>query len=294
MFALALVVAAAAASLFGPEPVQRLAGSAWFLAGAGTVALAGLVAAATAIARRSWPGAVQHLGLVIALAGVTINQRAAHSGYLFVEQAAGPTNVCLSRDLRRIEELPVPVALDSVGSLAARGFRPAPVAWVTGSTGSGSRPVTFNRPLVSAGRQLLFSRIVAPGFLREYVLAANGEEYLLMHNQAVELSPGLRVWSFAYDGDERKVGLMLGGEQQWLSTGDSVTAQGQSLRLTETTFAPNVGAIFIVNDVRYRFIIFAGFGLMLLGLLPPLLRNPGTGIHRQGAKTPSGSGIEKA
>jgi hypothetical protein len=38
------------------------------------------------------------------------------------------------------------------------------------------------------------------------------------------------------------------------------------------TFAANPGVIFIVNDVRYRFIIFIGFGLALLGLLPPLFR----------------------
>jgi hypothetical protein len=161
--------------------------------------------------------------------------------------------------------------LDSSTTILARAFRPAPVAWVSG-LGVRSRPVTYNRPFTTSGRQLLLSQVVEPGFLDEYELSLGGEEYLLMHNQVIEPSPGLRVWSFAYDADARRVGLMLGGEQQWLGIGDSATVQGRALRLTSATFAVNSGVIFIVNDVRFRFIIFAGFGLMLLGLVPSLLR----------------------
>jgi len=273
VLASALVITAAVASLFGPGPVQRLVGSAWFLAAVGAVALASLLAALLALKHRSRPGAIQHLGLVIALGGVAVNQTMARSGYLFLEQKAGASNVFLGRDLRRVEELPEPLALDSVGSVLARAFRPAPVAWVTAKgKGEMSKGVTYNQPLKAAGRQFLLMQTVEPGFLNEYELALDGEEYLLMHNQVIEPTPGLHVWSFAYDDDARRVGLMFGNEQQWLGIGDSATVQGRTAKLTSATFAADSGVIFVVNDVRFRFIIFAGFGLMLLGLVPSLFR----------------------
>ena len=271
LLASALVLAAAVGSLFGSGPVQRLVGSAWFLAGTGIVALASLLAAVIAVSRRSWPSVVQHVGLVISLSGVAVNQKTVHSGYLFLEQGSGVSNFSLSHNLRRVEELPEPLALDSLTSISAKAFRPAPVAWITVADGR-SRPVTYNRPLNVAGRQVLLSRTAAPGFLREYEIALDGTEYLLLHNQVTEPSPGLRLWSFAYDAAERKVGLMVGNQQRWLGIGESATVQGRALKLLSATFAANAGAIFVVNDARYRFIIFVGFGLVLLGLLPPLFR----------------------
>ncbi len=263
--------AAAVACLFGPESVQRLVGSAWFLAGAGVVAITTLLAIAMAIKRRSWASVTQHLGLVVALAGVGVNQTTSRSGYLFLEQGVGISNFSLSRDLHRLDELPEPLALDSTTSVLAKAFRPAPVAWVSGSDGR-SRAVTYNRPLNVAGRQVLLSQIAAPGFLYEYEIALDGEEYLLLHNQVTEPSLGLRLWSFAYDAEARHVGLTLGSEQRWLGIGDSVEVRGRNLKLLSATFAANSGAIFIVNDARFRFIVFIGFGLALLGLLPALLR----------------------
>ncbi len=271
LLASALVLAAAVGSLFGPEPVQKLVGSPWFLAGAGIVGLTSLLAAFVAVSRRSWSGVLQHVGLAVALAGVGLNQTASHSGYLFLEQGAGVSNFSLSRDLHRLDELPEPLALDSMTSVSARAFRPAPVVWVSGSDGR-SRAVTYNRPLKSAGRQVLLSQIAAPGFLYEYEIALDGEEYLLLHNQVTEPSPGLRLWSFAYDAEAGRVGLTLRSEQRWLGIGDSVEVQGANLKLLSATFAANSGAIFIVNDARFRFIVFLGFGLALLGLLPPLFR----------------------
>jgi hypothetical protein len=132
--------------------------------------------------------------------------------------------------------------------------------------------VTYNRPLNLAGRQVLLSQIAAPGFLNEYELAMDGEEYLLLHNQVSEPSPGLRLWSFAYDAEAGRVGLMLDNEQRWVTVGDSADVQGRKLKLQSATFAANAGAIFVVNDVSFRFIVFLGFGLALLGLLPPLFR----------------------
>ena len=271
LLASALVLAAAVASLFGSAPVQQLVGSAWFLSGVGLIALASLLATVRAANRRSRASAVQHMGLVVALAGVVVNQTSSRSGYLFLEQGAGVSNFSLSRDLRRIEELPEPLALDSVTYVSARAFRPAPVAWVSTSD-SRSRPVTHNRPLRVAGRQVLLSQIAEPGFLNEYEIGLAGDEYLLLHNQVIEPSAGFRIWSFAYDADVRRVGLMLGAEQRWLAIGDSAMVNGGSLKLLSATFAANTGAIFIVNDARFRFVVFIGFGLMLLGLAASLFR----------------------
>jgi hypothetical protein len=271
LLATALVASAAVASLFGPEPVRRIVGSAWFLTGTGGLALAGLLAAVIAISRRSWSSTVQHLGLVVALVGVAVNQTASRSGYLFLEQGAGISNLSLSHNLRRVEELPKPLALDSLTSVSAKAFQPAPVAWVTVANVR-SVPVTHNRPLHVAGRQVLVSQVAAPGFLTEYEVALDGTEYLLLHNQVTEPSPGLRLWSFAYDADAARVGLMLGHEQRWLGIGESATVRGRTVRLLSANFAANAGAVFVVNDARYRFIVFLGFGLMLLGLLPPLFR----------------------
>ena len=134
-----------------------------------------------------------------------------------------------------------------------------------------SVPVTYNRPLKVAGRHVLFSQTAAPGFLTQYEIAVDTTEYLLLHNQVTEPAPGLRVWSFAYDAAEKKVGLMVGNEQQWLGISDSAVVQGRALKLLSATFAAKSGVIFVVNDVRFRFTIFAGFGLMLLGLVPSLV-----------------------
>jgi hypothetical protein len=257
--------------LFGPDSVQRLVGSVWFLAGTAIVVLASLLAAADAIRRRSWSSAVQHVGLVIALAGIAVNQKFTHAGYLFLEQGAGASNFALGRNLRRIEELPEPLALDSLTSANARAFRPAPVAWLSTADG-GAQPVTYNRPLRIAGRHVLLTQSVAPGFLREYEIALDGTEYLLLHNQVIEPSRDFRLWSFAYDAEDGRVGLMLGDEPRWLGIGESIAVQGRTLKLLSATYATNAGAIFVVNDIRYRFIAFLGFGLALLGLLPPLFR----------------------
>jgi len=271
LLASALVLAAAMGSLFGPEPVQKLVGSPLFLIGTGIVALGSLLAAAIAVSRRAWPSVIKHAGLVIALLGVAVNQRSAHSGYLFLEQGAGASNFALSRSLRRVEDLPEPLALDSLTSIGAKAFRPAPVAWVTAAEGR-SVPVTHNHPLGLAGRQVLLSQIAAPGFLHEYEIALGETEYLLLHNQVTEPSPGIHLWSFGYDAEAGRVGLMLDNEQRWLGIGESAEVRGQVLKLMSATFAANPGAILVLNDVRYRSLVFIGFGLVLLGLLPPLFR----------------------
>jgi type IV secretory pathway TrbD component len=271
LLASALVLFAAAASLFGPAPVQRLVNSWWYLAGAGITTFTALLAAVIAVPHRSWSSAIQHLGLVVALVGVFVNQKAARSGYLFLEQGAGPSNVCLSRDLRLVEELPQPLALDSLTMVDARAFLPAPVVWVTAGDIT-STPVTYNHPLKVSGRQLLITQVTSPGFLTEYEVAVDGTEYLLLHNQVTEPSPGFALASFGYDAEAARVGLAIDREQYWLGIGESTRFQGRKVKLLSAAFAGSMGAIFVVNDVRYRFILFVGFGLVLLGLLPSLFR----------------------
>jgi hypothetical protein len=139
--------------------------------------LASLLATVIAVSHRSWPGVIQHVGLVIALVGIAVNQKAAHSDYLFLEQGAGASDFGLGRDLRRVEELPAPLALDSLTTVSAKAFRPAPVAWVTAADVR-SQPVTYNRPLKTAGRQVLLSQTVAPGFLGERELGIERKRLL--------------------------------------------------------------------------------------------------------------------
>jgi hypothetical protein len=272
LLASALVLAAAIASLFGPEPVQRLVATPWFLAGVVITALAALIAGILAVARHSWSSVLQHVGLTLAVIGIAVNQRGAHNGYLYLEQAAGASNLCLSDDSRRVEELPVSLALDSLGTHTSRGFQPAPVTWVTAAGSGKSALVAYNHPLAFSGRQLLLAGTTEPGYLQEYELAAGQDTYVLQHGQVAEVSPGRDVSSFAYDAAADKVGLQIDTAQHWLSVGDSLVSNGKALKLTQTVFAANAGAVFIVNDVRFRSIIYVGFALMLLGLLPPVFR----------------------
>ncbi|MBN2466330.1 hypothetical protein JXD38_11985, partial [candidate division WOR-3 bacterium] len=157
----------------------------------------------------------------------------------------------------------------------ARAFQPAPVAWVTADDGRSS-PVTYNRPFRVSGRQLLFTQVASPGFLTEYEIAVDGSEYLLLHNQVTQPSPGLRLSSFAYDAEAARVGLEFGTEQRWLGIGESTQVLDHSLNLLSARFATDMGAIFVVSDVRYRPIVFLGFALALLGLLPPVFRKEST------------------
>lgn len=273
MLASALVSIASVASLFGPSEVARMVGSSWFVSVTALVTLTSLTAAIVAAGRRDWANLLLHAGLVISLAGVAVNQAIPRGGYLFLEQAGGTANFYLDRDLKRIGELPFSAGLDSFSGRVARGFRPSMVAWVSATTGSKTinRAVTYNQPLTFGGRQLTFARMVEPGFLLQYELSVGKEQYLLMHNQVARPEGGPNIWSFAYDAEERRVGFMVGGVEQWLSTGQSAAVGGTALKLESASYAARPGVILGVNDTRFRFIIFAGFALVLLGLLPPLL-----------------------
>ena len=275
LLALALVSAAALASLFGTEQAQSIAASPVFIIAAALTGIASLVAGIAAVAGRRWTSVLLHFGFVLTLAGIAVNQRAARPGYLFLEHGSAGRNLYISRDLRRLEVLPVTVRLDSITMRTARGFRAAAVAFTTVEPETHVPGVTYNRPLAIAGRQLMLMQTVEPGFLDEYELAFDSAEYVLLHNQIAEPVPGISVASFAYDADSGKVGLRVGKEELWLTPGDSAVASGHKLRLRSAVFAAGPGAIYIVNDIRFRLLIFAGFALSLIGLLLALLRRTG-------------------
>jgi hypothetical protein len=274
LLALVLIAVAAVASLFGSAEVQRVCGSVWFIGAAGLCSLGGLAAGVVALRGRRVLAALPHVGLVLGLAGVVLNQVAGHGGYQFLPVGTGARNYCLARNLRQIEELPFSIRLDSIGTRTSRGFRPAPVVFVSGTSDSSGfqAALTYNRTITVAGYRLMLSQVVEPGFLDEYELTIDSSEFALLHNQHVQPRPGLTVWSFGFDTEQGKVGLLVNRTQQWLTVGDSATVEGARLQLTAASFSPAMGAILIANDVRLRSVLFIGFGLVLVGLLVPLFK----------------------
>jgi hypothetical protein len=271
LLALALVCAAAAASLFGTETARRIAGSPVFIAIAALITVASLASSVMSLTGRRWTAALLHGGLAVALAGVAVNQRLCRPGFLFLEMAGPAKNCYISSDLSRLELLPASVRLDSLAMHTARGFRPAPVAHTTAEPGP-SVGVTWNRPLELPGRRLMLSRLTEPGFLDEYELALDSAEFLLLHNQIAVPASGVALASFAFDAEQARVGLRLNQTEAWLGIGETATIAGHRLSLRSASFARSMGVIYAVNDTRFRLIIFAGFALSLLGLLGPLLR----------------------
>lgn len=264
---LLLSLIGAAGSIAGPDLVERLAGSWWFIGLAAVVAAGSLFGAIIALARRGWSRVTLlliHAGVVVGLAGVLLNQTAVRPGYLFLEAGAGDKDFGLDRTLQKILPLPFAVRLDSMTERVERGFLPAPVAWV--SSGDASRPVGYNRPLRVAGRRLVFGRLTDPGFPHEYELSIGSEHYLLLHNQQVRLDDGSTIASFGFDTAEGTLGISAGGEQVWLRPGDSTVLAGRHVRLESVAWARRAGAIFVVQDGRLRPLLFAGFGLALLGI----------------------------
>ncbi len=231
-----------------------------------------LIMAVRALLRRN-PGLVLlHFGPVVLLAGVLISGQQSKSGYLFLELGAASPGFFLRDDLRQIAELPVPVQLQGIEQQQQRGFRPAPVVRL--AVDDRTHRVTYNQPLVTAGRRILLGQLTEPGFLAEYELVVDSTEYLLLHNQQVEIPQGPPLYSFGYDQEEQKIGLAHGRERFWLGIGDTATVGSTRLVLRSARFAANPGAILVVNDTRYRPPIFAGAGLVLLGLLFQLFRRP--------------------
>ncbi len=260
-----LAAVAAVASVFGPEAVARVTGGWWFSAPAVAAAGAALVLSAVGFVRgrRRVAAIVAHLGLVVGLAGIVLDARAP-AGHLFLEQGAGERNLFLAAGLDRADVLSDPLALDSITETRARGFSPAPLCWLRSA--QGAFPVGYNRPGRAGGVRVLFSRAVEPGFLVEYEVAVDSDEYLLLHNQRVRLADGASVASFGFDPQARTVGLSVAGESSWLGPGATAVVGGHQLTMRQVWFAGNRGAIFRLSDTRFRPLLFAGFGLVLAGV----------------------------
>jgi hypothetical protein len=186
---LLLVVAAAVASLFGPNSVRLVTSSFWFIVGAVIAAVLSLVVSILSLTRRRWATALLHVGLVIALVGIGVDEKLSRNGYLYLEAGAPATELFVAGNLRAVDELPFAVGLDGVSMHQSRGFNPAPSTDLT--VGPNSLTVTYNRPLNARGRRLLLKQLVEPGFLQEYELAAGKDEYVLLHNQQAALETGM-------------------------------------------------------------------------------------------------------
>jgi len=93
-----------------------------------------------------------------------------------------------------------------------------------------------------------------------------------MHNQRVELPDGRRLWSDAYDREEKRLRFRIGDSQEWLTVGDSLDLGGVALELGPVHFSRREGVILLVKETGMRPVLFAGLGLMLLGFVPVLVR----------------------
>ncbi len=275
LLALGLLASAAVASLFGPAAVGRITGSIPFITIAALLGVLACWVGGTRLFRHSTRNpvaAVIHLGLALGIASVGADRAWSGSGYLYLESGAPAENFYLRRDLRSTNVFGCPVALDSLRCSTARGFRPAPVAFLSDADGSSLGPVTYNRPLRLGATELVFLRSVEPGFLREYELAVADEGYVLLHNQHVRLPDGSDLWSFAADPARHAVGLAVGSDTAWLEPGVARSLGPARLELAHAAFSTRPGALFAVRDTRWHLPLFAGFGLALLGLLLSALR----------------------
>jgi hypothetical protein len=148
----------------------------------------------------------------------------------------------------------------------SRSVRPAAVTWL--NSGFGSVPVTRSQPLVGKGFRLMLSQVVDPGFPRSREPGVGDDSCLLCHNRRVRLKDGTEAWTHEFDSDSARLAFAFGGRTAWLGIGDSLVAGGARLVLKPGDFSRAEGAVFTVLDTRRRPVIFAGFGLALLGLIP--------------------------
>lgn len=205
-----------------------------------------------------------HAGLLLGLVGAYLQQRFSSSGTVLLTVGAEPAEYWLSRDRQRVEPLPFALRLDSLTLSAARGFRPAALAWV--SSDRGPFPIHLNRPLTVAGRKVLFLRAVPPGFPQELWVRADAEEFLLLYHQRVRTAGGRWLASVGYEPATQSIGFEVGREQAWLRVGDSARLAGLEVSLRDARLAARPGVVLLVNDAGFTPVIFAGFGLMLLGI----------------------------
>jgi hypothetical protein len=273
LLALIVVIFIAIISIIRPEKIQSITGSVWFFIIGVIIAIRSLsaiftISDASRIRRRS--SVIIHLGIVIGLIGVFTNERSHKNGYIFLELAGSGKNIYLTKNFKAIDELPFNIRLDSITSKSIKGFQDAPNAWINYTTDhqSVSSFLTYNHPANYQGCQLLLSNLIEPGFPHSYELLIDNDQYQLLHNQKVELPNKLILWSFAYDTDEKQIGLLINNQEHWFQIGESKQINNSVITIQSIDFAQNQGVIFLVKNLRLRPVIFIGFALMLIGLVP--------------------------
>lgn len=272
IFLLGLIAFVAIASLINSETTQRLVNSIFF---SGTILIIigfGLITNLIAFQKRnlqSYSRIIVHLGLAIGFVGVWLNQTKTQNGYLFLESSGKAKNFYLNKNLKVIDELPISLKLDSISYKYQKGFNPAPNAWLQINRNT-YKSLTYNRPFDYKNRQFLLSNMIDPGFPHNYELLVNNQPYTLLHNQRLNLSDGLTIWSYAYDSEAKQIGLMVDEQLEWLNLRDTLLKGNSIIILESTDFAQHHGVILLVKEIHLRFIIFLGFGLMLIGLIPNL------------------------
>jgi len=213
---------------------------------------------------------IVHLGLAIGVIGVWLNQTRNQNGYLFLEASGSAKNYYLNKNLKAIDELPIALRIDSITDKYQKGFNPAPIVWL--HYNNTQKILTYNHPFYFQGIQFLFTNVVDPGFPHTYEISINDQTYNLLHNQKLRLTNGTEIWSNAFDPDSKSIGLMVMNRQEWLGLGDTLRLESSVIVLESVDFAQHHGAILLIKDISLRFIIYLGFGLMLIGLIPMLFK----------------------
>ncbi len=267
---LGLIALIAITSLNSSETTQQVVNSIFFIGIILVIVGFGLIMNLVAFQKRnlqSYSRIIVHLGLAIGLVGIWLNQAKTQSGYLFLESSGKAKNFYLNKNLKVIDELPISLKLDSISYKYQKGFNPAPIAWLQINNNT-YKSLTYNRPFYYKNRQFLLSNMIDPGFPHNYELLLNNQPYTLLHNQRLNLPNGITIWSFAYDSEANQIGLMFNNQLEWLEIGDTLR-KGNSIIIVESAhFAQHHGIILLVKEIHLRFIIFLGFGLILIGLIP--------------------------
>lgn len=268
-----LITLVAITSSISSEITLPIVNSVFFIGTVIIVVGAGLFANLFSLNKKSflsYSQTIVHIGLAIGLIGVWLNQTKNQNGYLFLEASSSAKNYYLNKNLQAIDELPIALRIDSITNQYQKGFNPAPIVWL--HYNNTQKSLTYNHPFYYQGTQFLLTNLVDPGFPHTYEISINDQTYNLLHNQKLRLNNGTEIWSNAFDPEAKSIGLMVMNRQEWLGLGDTLRLGSSVIVLESVDFARHRGAILLVKDVSRRFIIYLGFGLMLIGLIPMLFR----------------------
>jgi hypothetical protein len=266
-----LIALVAFTSLISTRITVQVVNSVYFIAIALIVVGVGLIANLFSFPKNNfiaYSRIIIHLGLAIGLTGIYLNQARKQNGYLFLEASGKAKNYYLNNNLKGIDELSIALRIDSINVKHQKGFNPAPIAWL--HYNNYQKVLTYNHPFYYQGIQFLLTNMVDPGFPHTYEISINNQLYNLLHNQKLRLTNGTEIWSNAFDPEAKSIGLMVMNRQEWLSIGDTLKLGSSVIVLESVDFAQHQGVILLVKDISLRFIIYLGFGLILIGLIPML------------------------